>query len=225
MTSSFFYEKIIKLIGDKMKPIIGIIERETKLPSNNEILYINKEISESITKSNGIPISINIENIKEIINKIDGIILQGGDNYKKEEINLVKYLYENNIPTLGICLGMQTMAVTFNGELKETNNHLNTNHIVKINKNSKLYKIIQKDNIIVNSRHKFKVKNTSLNITGYSEDNIPEIIEDKEKQFFVGVEWHPESLKNNDSKKLFDYFIKKAGEYNDTKRNIKNNTW
>ena len=32
-------------------------------------------------------------------------------------------------------------------------------------------------------------------------------IEDLSKKFFLGVEWHPESLNDENTKKLFDYFI------------------
>ncbi len=206
-----------------MKPIIGIIERKEKLPSKNKISYINEEINEAITNSNGIPIGIDIKNIYEIINNIDGFIFQGGNEYQEEEKDLIKYLYNNNIPTLGICLGMQEMVEAFNGELYKINNHKNTKHKINIGQNTKLYDIIKSNKIAVNSRHEFAVKSTNFNISAKA-DNIIEAIEDKKKDFFIGVEWHPESLNNEDSKNLFNYFIKKAGEYNGFKRNIKSNT-
>lgn len=195
-----------------MKPIIGIIGKYETLPSKNKIIYSYKEIINKIIKSNGIPIQINILNnindIKTVINNIDGIIIQGGDNYTKEEIELIKYIHQIDKPLLGICLGMQTMAITFNGKLKKIKsvNH-NKTHEVLINKNSKIYEILKKDVIKVNSRHKYKVSETKLNITGYSKDNIIEIIEDPKKIFFIGLQWHPESLDNDESKKIFDYFI------------------
>lgn len=207
-----------------MKPIIGIIERKETLPSKNKILYINEEINEIIEKSNGIPLSINIKNIYEIINNIDGFIFQGGNEYQEEEKDLIKYLYKNNIPTLGICLGMQEIVETFNGTLQEIKNHQNTIHEINIRQNTKLYDIIKKDKIIVNSRHNYAVKETNLNISATINNTI-EAIEDKKKEFFIGVEWHPESLNNEDTNNLFNYFIKKAGEYNEFKRSNKNNTW
>lgn len=202
-----------------MKPIIGIIGKRETLPSQNKIIYNYIDIVNKTIKSNGIPIQINVSNnledIKELLNNINGIILQGGDDFTKEEIEIVKYAYQKNIPLLGICLGMQTMAVTFNGDLYQIKNHHQQKsnvHEVLINKDSKIYKILKKDKITVNSRHKFAVKNTNLDITGYSNDNIIEIIEDKTKPFFVGLQWHPESLETNDSKEIFDYFIKISKE-------------
>ena len=207
-----------------MKPIIGIILRKETLPSKNKILYINEEINEIIEKSNGIPLSINIKNIYEIINNIDGFIFQGGNEYQEEEKDLIKYLYKNNIPTLGICLGMQEIVETFDGTLQEIKNHQNTIHEINIRQNTKLYDIIKKDKIIVNSRHNYAVKETNLNISATINNTI-EAIEDKKKDFFIGVEWHPESLNNEDTNNLFNYFIKKAGEYNEFKRSNKSNTW
>lgn len=200
-----------------MKPIIGIINKNSILPSGNKILYSYKEIVNKIIKSNGIPIGINIENtdIKEILNITDGIILQGGDDYTEKEIELIKYAYEKDIPLLGICLGMQTIAIALGGKIKKIDNHMKLNkdtHEVYLKKDSKIYKILNKEKITVNSRHNFAVKDTNLDITGYSSDNIIEVIEDKNKKFFIGVEWHPESLENEDSKKLFDYFVNMKGE-------------
>ena len=207
-----------------MLPIIGIILRKEVLPSKNKILYLNEEINKIIMKNNGLPLGIDIKNIHEIIDKIDGLIFQGGDKYQEEEKELIKYIYKNNIPTLGICLGMQEMAETFNGKLQEIKNHKNTYHEINIRQNTKLYDIIKKDKIIVNSRHSFSIKETNLDISATINNTI-EAIEDKKKDFFIGVEWHPESLDNSDSNNLFKYFIKKAGEYNEFKRSNKSNTW
>lgn len=53
------------------------------------------------------------------------------------------------------------------------------------------------------------IPHTELDCVAYSEDGIIEAIEDKTKRFFIGVQWHPESLINDEySNKLFDYFIK-----------------
>ena len=201
-----------------MKPIIGIINREEKLQSGNKILYSYKEIIKKIKESGGIPIGINILDNKDIQNLklVNGIILQGGSTYNQEEIEITKYAYKENIPLLGICQGMQIIGIATCGEIKEIKNHnkpnINKVHEINIKKNSKIFEILQKEKITVNSRHNYAIKNTTLNISGITNDNIIEIIEDKNKKFFIGLEWHPESLNNNDTKKIFDYFIKKASE-------------
>ena len=127
----------------------------------------------------------------------------------------MKYCYDLDIPTLGLCLGMQIMGKTFDGCIKTLNTQSHNEekefvHTVKIDKNSKLYEILQKDEIPVNSRHNDYVEKTSLICSAKSEKGIIEAVEDKDKKFFIGVQWHPESLqKDENSKKIFNYFIEK----------------
>ncbi len=188
---------------------IGIVLRKNKNSNLKDIYSINKEIFDIIKKHDGHVIGIyDIDSIK----LCDGIILQGGDDIDYEELNIIKYLYDNDIPTLGICLGMQQMAVSLGGSIKEINNfkHLSNNkyvHDINIDPLSKLYKIIKKDKIKVNSRHKDKIDNTSLEVVAYSSDGIIEAIEDKSKKFFIGVQWHPESLNDENSDMLFTSFF------------------
>lgn len=198
-----------------MKPIIGIINRFETLESGNKILYCYEEIVKKVINSGGIPIGINIlnnlKNTIEFINRLDGLIFQGGDSYTEEEIELIKYTYKNNIKTLGICQGMQIMGIATCGEIYNIKNHNKKNidevHDVIIKKNSKIYEILKKEKIKVNSRHNYAIKNTTLEVTGISCDNVIEIIEDKTKTFFIGIEWHPESLNNEDSRVLFNHFV------------------
>ena len=61
----------------------------------------------------------------------------------------------------------------------------------------------------VNSRHKESIINPNLDITAISADGLIEALEDKNKKFFVGVQWHPESMTSYDilESRLFDYFV------------------
>lgn len=110
---------------------------------------------------------------------------------------------------------MQIISRTFNdnvGKIIETKNH-NSNedyvHEVKISKNSKLYEIIQKEIIKVNSRHNTYIPFTDLDKVAYSvKENIIEAVEDESKRFFMGIQWHPETLlEDENSKKIFDAYI------------------
>ena len=60
---------------------------------------------------------------------------------------------------------------------------------------------------MVNSLHSFAISNTSLDISAYSSDGIIESVESKNRKFFLGVQWHPELLDYEYSKKIFKYFI------------------
>ncbi len=192
---------------------IGIIGRK-----NDDKITFNKEIIDVIKKYDFIPLGIIVDfenngdnefiKTKPLIDLCSGIILQGGSDYYDIDIIITKYLHKNNIPTLGICLGMQTMAMAFNGNMGDINNHKSDKlyvHSVDINKNSKLYDILKKDKIIVNSRHKSYIINTDLKVSGQA--NIIEAIEDNAKDFFIGVQWHPETLMDENSILLFNNFF------------------
>ena len=196
---------------------IAIFTRSDIL-NGKEVLFIPKAIYDKLSKKvliTIIPFDDNDNYIEKLslLEKIDGVILVGGDDIYNFEYNLVKYLYNNDIPTLGICLGMQTMAISIGGMLGHLNNleHKSTKkyvHYININPSSLLYEIIGKDKIMVNSRHKDYVINTNLSI-GATCEGIIEEVEDKNKKFFVGVQWHPEDLDDENSDKLFNYFINK----------------
>lgn len=158
----------------------------------------------------------NFDKIIEALNLCDGIIMPGGSEDLPKNVSIARYLYTINKPTLGICLGMQNMAEASFGLLEklDTDSH-NTNkeyaHKVRIKKDSYLYKILGSSNILVNSRHNYNVIKTSLEISAYSDDFVIEAIEDKTKKFYVGVQWHPESLSNDlNSKLLIEEFIRKC---------------
>ena len=195
---------------------VGIIIREFK-ENNIEFIGTRYDLFNSLYQFNvnliGIPINIDYNKLIESVNLCDGIILSGGSKFDENDFKLIKYLVEKNIPTLGICLGMQSMAEYFNDKREiKVNNHYSTNkyvHKVKLKKGSRLYDILNKDEILVNSRHHTGVPYTNMLISAKSEDNIIEAVELSNLNFFIGLEWHPESIKDNDSYLIFKSFINK----------------
>lgn len=197
-----------------MKPIIGIITRATTTSENNIMYGVYDSLARSIKESGGISIGILPSSIKDIdLSLIDGLIFQGGDDFTDYERELLLLAHKNNIKTLGICLGMQLMGAMFNGSIIDIENHKykdkNYVHKVILKEDSTLYKIFKQKEIMVNSRHKSALKNTSLSIIGISDDDVIEAIEDKNKDFFLGVQWHPETMITYDKlqQELFNYFV------------------
>lgn len=197
-----------------MRPIIGIVSRLDKNITGKNVYISYKDINDSIIKYGGIPIGIYpTDCLNKVIDICNGIICPGGDDITDFDLNIIDYCYKNDIPLFGICLGMQTMGYLFGGNLVDVKNHSNEYHDIVIKKDSLLYNIIGKDIVTVNSRHKSKIIDTSLNISAWNKDTI-ECIEDSNKKFFLGVEWHPESMINFDetSNKIFKYFINTCKE-------------
>lgn len=191
-----------------MKPIIGIITRPDQLPSGNKVEVIYKNIRTAIIKNGGIPIGIipTTENydvldqnawndLLPLLKKCHGFVFQGGDNFYNYDLKILDYAYQNDIPSLGICLGMQLMSIYKNGTLKTVENHYGKEpyvHNIIIKPNTKLSSLLQ--NQKVNSRHHEQVLKTDLQISAYSEDGVIEAVEDPDKKFFIGIQWHVEDM-------------------------------
>lgn len=134
---------------------------------------------------------INDENVGEILKDYDGILVPGGFGNRGIEgkITAIKYARENNIPFLGICLGMQMAVVEFARNvlgLKDANSEEfdkdTKNQVIHImdeqkkvtkkggtmrlgsypcvlKKNSVVYKLYKSDEISERHRHRFEYNN------------------------------------------------------------------
>lgn len=153
-----------------------------------------------------------------ILNKlmdVDGILLPGGDKVGKWDYFLIEYALNNNLKLLGICQGMQSMALYGSDEkLVEIGNldHKKEEgyvHSVELSF-GKLRNIYGKDKILVNSHHIQTVTNShKFLIVGKSVDGLIEALESDNSIFQIGVQWHPERMidYDEDSFKLLKAFL------------------
>lgn len=164
------------------------------------------------------------ERIDSWLSMCDGFFLPGGTKFTEYDRYILDYAIRNDIPVLAVCLSMQMMSTYKNDVVIEENdlkfNH-NQNekykyaHSVKVNNNSLLYKIIGKEEFLVNSFHKRHIKEPNLyKITAISEDGIVEGIEYPENTFNIGVQWHPEIMFEYDenANKLMKAFVEVASK-------------
>ncbi len=220
-----------------MKPIIGIIAR-VEYPGETGKLVMNERYRRTIVSYGGNPILIlppqNIdytttttseqpeltkEEKEMIITQIkfcDGILMTGGFKTNNYDRFITEYAIENDIPLLGICLGMQIMSC-YKKELQlQKNESFITHkredgdcfHKVILDKKSKLFSIVNESRFVVNSRHNYHAEpNDLFDVVAVSDDHIIEAIEMKDKKFVIGVQWHPEDMDDETSKRLFEYYI------------------
>jgi len=211
--------------------IIGIICRPDKNITNKNVFIINEKFKDIILTFRCIPIGIlpNLKNINKKLNKkeiedlekiltiCDGFIMQGGDNYYDYDRVILKYAIKNDIPVLGICLGCQIMASLYEDNLKIIDKNIYNNHNANeefvhniiIDKTSKLYSILKKEKIMVNSTHDEHIVDPGIyTVTSYSEDGIIESLEYTKNKFNIGIQFHPEkNFNDNNMYKIFKTFF------------------
>ena len=107
--------------------------------------YVNDDYIQAVLNAGGIPIILpmvdDAERIKEIVGRIDGLLLSGGHDvnpllYKEEpdvktteiypqrdtyDFELIKCATEKQIPIMGVCRGMQIMNTYFGGSNYQDN--------------------------------------------------------------------------------------------------------
>ena len=156
----------------------SIFHAASALDAKAEILWID---SEHLTD----------DNVKETLKDVNGIIIPGGFGVRGIEgmICAAKYARENNVPLLGICLGMQVMVIEYARNVlgfKDANSREfdeNTTHPVidllpeqvnivdkgatmrlgsypcVLQKDSLAYALYQKDTINERHRHRYEFNN------------------------------------------------------------------
>lgn len=175
-----------EVANNNRKPIIGIVGRPWT--SNDEnIIGISENLRRAVIQNGGIPIIILpsknmvysgnrepelLNEDKEIlqaqIKLCDGILMGGGERIYNYNKYICKVAMDNDIPLLGICMGMQIIC-NYNNDnknirIRKHSTIKSTNKVCKHNvtliSNSLLYDIIKKNKITVISNHSYAVPNS-----------------------------------------------------------------
>jgi putative glutamine amidotransferase len=230
------------------KPVIGIGSDINVTPGKRDRAFVYTTYVDSLRRAGAIPVLIppQPENAAEIVKDLDGILLAGGDDFhpavygeephptvepmderrQQNDLNLARLAREHNVPTLGICLGLQAMNVAAGGTLiQDINSQLETDvvhesdpsdrvrHDVTIETGTKLSTILPARTLDVNSSHHQAIKDVGdgLRVTAKAPDGIVEGLEDPRHPFYLGVQWHPEDMAGeNSATAIFGAFVDAA---------------
>ncbi len=241
------------------KPVIGITGNYGELTCKLAEGYYK-----SIVRAGGVPVIIpplsDTDVIINTLEQLDGLVLSGGADYDPRyageepwptlgtineerdlpELLITQLAYNRQIPILGICRGIQTLAMALGGHVRQDisdiqdHNHSQEEdrniptHTVSIEKDSLLYSMYNGSpfstshsssfTIAVNSFHHQAVDEPGprFRIIARSDDNIIEAIESTEYKSIMGVQWHPECLENGQP--IFSWLVKEASCYRETCR-------
>lgn len=202
-------------------PRIGLtmdIEPESAGP--NPRSFVRMAYHRAIIAAGGLPVPLAPapELIPQQLDAIDGVVLTGGDDPIMEDfgepthpaatpLNPVRQRYElalldaldrrQDLPALGVCLGMQLMALRAGGRL---NQHMPDTLATAPEHWERAHAIFPAPGAPawlgagpVLSRHRQAMTDTGrLVVAAQAPDGVIEAAHDPDRAFFVGVQWHPE---------------------------------
>ena len=225
-------------------PVIGITGNY-----GDQLCKIAEGYYKSVVRAGGVPVIIPpVSDTAAIINTlehIDGLLLSGGGDYDPHyageepwptlgdinqerdlpELLITQLAYNRQMPIMGICRGIQTLAMTLGGHVRQDISDIQqlnhsqkedrsvATHQVHVEKDSVLFNIFAKGILSVNSFHHQAVDDAGprFRVVAKSDDGIIEAMESTEYKSIIGVQWHPECLE--DGLPLFQWFVGEAAQY------------
>jgi putative glutamine amidotransferase len=147
------------------------------------------------------------------------------------ELELTATALKRDLPVLGICGGAQAINVALGGslyqdiaaQLPNAGEHQQGakkyigGHNVHVQPGTRLYAIVQKRRIEVNTTHHQSVKELGRNllVNAVADDGVIEGIESTRHRFVLGVQWHPEVLAPRQplQRRIFSAFAAACSQY------------
>ena len=226
------------------RPVIGITGNYEDLTCK-----LGRGYYQSVVAAGGVPVVIPPVADKHVIvntlEHIDALILSGGGdinplwageepspklhgiNQERDlpELLIARLAYNRQIPMLGICRGIQTLATAFGGKVAQDISDVATikhsqdadrsepTHSVIIDEDSSLFDIYKSTKVMVNSFHHQAVAEAGdkFRVIAKSPDGVIEAMESSEFKSILGVQWHPECLE--EGLPLFQWLVNEAKSF------------
>jgi putative glutamine amidotransferase len=201
-----------------------------------------------VVEAGGLPLIFPVVDpsfVDDFLALVDGLLLVGGDDVDpaaygaaphpdlgpvdaerdRFEIALTRAAAARDVPTFGVCRGLQLMNVALGGTLFQHvpaevpgalvhGGRYDVCHDVVVTPGSRLAAVLGVGRTDVNSHHHqaVAVPAPSLVVTATSSDGVVEAAEDASRRLFLGVQWHPERMASADStRRLFATLVEEAG--------------
>jgi len=189
---------------------------------------------------------LNKDNAKLKLSHLDGVLVAPGFGERgiDGKIDAVQYVRENNVPFLGICLGMQMAVIEFARNVLNLKDAASTemnastsNPVIGLMEDQKnitdkggtMRNIYNTEQISERHRHRYEfnsdykeqLETAGMKATGLNPDTgLVEIVEIPSHPWFIGVQYHPEYKSTvANPHPLFVAFVKASLEHKKKKNN------
>ncbi|MBQ6653067.1 MAG: membrane dipeptidase [Prevotella sp.] len=230
------------------QPIIGLTANFAAPDASLCERYYNQVVAAGATPVIIPPVS-NTEVIVNTLDQLDALILTGGADYNPlwageqpqlglhhinarrdlPELLITRLAYDRNIPILGICRGIQALAMAFGGTVVQDIQPGGVKHSQDADRNLPTHTVSTEDGsvirniygetVCVNSFHHQAVGKTGplFRVTATAPDGTIEAIESTAHRPVIGVQWHPEWLEE-EGLKLFQWLADQARNFHTAKQ-------
>jgi putative glutamine amidotransferase len=227
-----------------MRPLIGIppcLDDRGRWRPEREYHYADAAYAHAVMEVGGIPVYLPPQgDVASLAQRLDGLLVPGGGDFAPDRAYpagvsfdlvparqlafdraLLAAALERDRPVLGICYGMQLLALHCDGALYfdvatdvpgAAEHHFRdpaARHAIRVESASRLRGVLGAEEVPVNSRHHQAVADAgSARVAARSGDGIVEAVELPDARFALGVQWHPESLDPGHREQLFGAFVR-----------------
>lgn len=224
------------------KPLVGIAPNFKAVEGTTQIV-LKPSYAKIVSESGAIPVVLPLvgsrQEARDVLERMQGLLLTGGLDIDpthygqaarhpdmiaprertESDFAYVREAKDRGLPTLGICLGTQTMNVAFGGTLLQhipddvpgaAEHRDGAEHPVHIESGTILSRALQVETATVNSFHHQGIGEVApgFRVAARSPDGIIEAIERPDLPFFLGVHWHPERIATSETtRRLLRAFV------------------
>jgi len=213
------------------------------------------EYVDAVTRAGGAPVLVprtrDLETLEPALARLDGLLLPGGGDVvslefgeephpgnthpdallDRLEIEAARQAMARGMPVLGICRGIQVLAVAMGGalvqdigaEVAEAIQHYarprepSLVHTIAIEEGSLLAQVLGRTEMAVNSYHHQGVRDPGqgLKVCARSRDGVVEGLEASDGGPVLAVQCHPEELEGDypEFRPLFEWVVREASAY------------
>jgi putative glutamine amidotransferase len=233
-----------------MKPVIAVSAQtaisETKHYGEQRVTSLYDLYVQAISDAGAMPVVLahgDPADAATLLDRFDALVLPGGGdidpaNYGEDaaadnlygvrpgadlfEIALVREAAARELPTLGICRGLQVINVALGGTLHQDlpahpqdlmDRAFAGHYRTQIHPDTRLHHVVGTTELVVNSLHHQGVKDLGdgLVVAATAGDGVVESIESSDPHWdMLAVQWHPECLRSDASASLFDWLATAA---------------
>ena len=239
------------------RPVVGITGNY-----GEQTCKLGEGYYKQIVRAGGTPLIIpplsDEATILETLERVDALLLSGGAdinplfmgeepqprlggiNAERDlpELLITRLAFNRQLPILGICRGIQTLAVALGGKViqdiesekgivkseasavkhSQDADRSEPTHSIAIADGSMLRDIFGGNSLFVNSFHHQAVSapGSHLKVTATAADGIIEAVESTEHKPIIGVQWHPECM-GDDGLPLFQWLVREGETFRKVK--------